>query len=177
MSITDYSVPACQLACGAAQRPRAARALHRLRRVRRREGVSRRTMARRLKSNVSLIKSQEKETSDIRLSTLYQWQDVLKVPIGELLVEARDGLSPAVMKRAQMVRLMKTGMAILERTQQPDIRRMAQMLVEQLIELMPELSEVKAWPAVGKRRARNELGQAVGRSLSRDALANLADGD
>ena len=177
MGITDYSVPPCGVAYRAVGKSPLTRVLQRLRKVRRREGVSRRTVARRLNANVSLVKSQEKETSDIRLSTLYKWQDVLQVPVGELLVEAGDGLSPPVMRRAQMVRLMKTGMAILERTQQSGIRRMAQTLVDQLIDLMPELREVKAWPAVGKRRAQNELGQAVHRRLSHDALADLVDSD
>ena len=51
---------------------------------------------------------------------------------GDLQVEAGDELSPPVTRGAQMVRLMKTGMAILERTQQPGIRRTAQTLVDQL---------------------------------------------
>ena len=74
-----------------------------------------------------------------------------------------------------MLRLMKTGAAILERSQQPGIRCMAQTLVDQLIELMPELKDVKPWPAVGKRRTQDELGQAVQRGSSSQALARLAD--
>jgi transcriptional regulator with XRE-family HTH domain len=174
MSITDYSVPDAGAEYTAAGKvPKAARPLHRLHKVRRLQGISRRTIARRLKTDVSQIKSQEKETADILLSTLYQWQDVLQVPVEELLVEAGDELSLPIMKRAQMVRLMKTALAILERAQQSTIQRMAQTLVDQLIELMPELEEVGPWHAVGKRRTQDELGQAAYRRLSRDALADL----
>ena len=174
MSIMDYSVPQAGTKYAAAGKvPNADRPLHRLHKVRRLQGISRRTVARRLKTDVSQVKSQENETADILLSTLYQWQDVLEVPIEELLVEAGDELSPPVMKRAQMVRLMKTALAILKRTQQSTIQRMAQTLVDQLTELMPELEGIGAWHAVGKRRTQDELGQAAHRQLCPDALADL----
>ena len=174
MSIMDYSVPQAGTNYAAAGKvPNADRPLHRLHKVRRLQGISRRTVARRLKTDVSQVKSQENETADILLSTLYQWQDVLEVPIEELLVEAGDELSPPVMKRAQMVRLMKTALAILKRTQQSTIQRMAQTLVDQLTELMPELEGIGAWHAVGKRRTQDELGQAAYRQLCPDALADL----
>ncbi len=56
---------------------------------------------------------------------------------------------------------MKTASAILQRSQQLSIRRMAQVLVEQLIELMPELAEVSPWNAVGQRRTLSETGKAA----------------
>ena len=136
------------------------------------QGMSRRTVARRLKTNVSAVKSEE-EAEDIPLSKLYQWQSVLGVPIGELLVEAEDQLSAPVLKRAQMLRMMKTAVAILERSQQQSIRRMAQMMVQQLVELMPELASVGPWHAVGRRRTQDELGAAFHRRLSPEALADL----
>lgn len=148
--------------------------MHRLREVRRQQGISRRTVARRLNASLSQVKSQETETSDLLLSTLYQWQGVLQVPVVELLIEASDGLSAPIERRAQLVRLMKTGLTIRERAEQPHIQRMAQMLVDQLTELMPELREITPWPAVGKRRSLHELGQAAQRRLSRDAVAGLA---
>jgi len=174
VSIMDYRVPRTGAnGAAAGKAPGADRPLHRLHEVRRLQGISRRTIARRLKTDVSQVKSQEDETADILLSTLYQWQDVLQVPVEELLVEAGDELSPPIMKRAQMVRLMKTALAILRRTQQPTIQRMAQTLVDQLVELMPELEGVGPWHAVGKRRTQDELGQAVHRRLCPDALADL----
>jgi transcriptional regulator with XRE-family HTH domain len=155
--------------------PTADRPLQRLALVRRREGVSRRTVARRLKIDVAQVKSQEDEKADMLLSNLYQWQEVLEVPVTELLVESNDPLSAPVLKRAQMVRLMKTAQTILERSQQISIRRMAQTLIEQLLEAMPELEHVTPWHAVGQRRTRSELGQAAQRRLSLDWFQELGD--
>lgn len=125
--------------------------LHRLAEVRKREGISRRTVARRLKTTVSAVKAME-ESEDLLLSQVYAWQKALRVPIGELLAEPDEGLAPPVLKRARMVRLMKTASAIFHWSRQKSIRRLAQMLMEQLVELMPELAEVGPWPMRGRRR-------------------------
>lgn len=176
MSIMDYRVPPPGTRNGAAVKmPTAARPLHRLATVRRLQGVSRRTLARRLNTDVGTVKLQEKENADLLLSTLYEWQEVLEVPVTELLVEADEPLSTPVMKRAQLVRLMKTAAAILQRTQQLPIRRMAQMLVEQLVEIMPELAGVTPWHAVGKRRTQDEVGQAAHRCLSIEMFHDPGD--
>lgn len=171
MSIVDCGVSASGTMHGAAIRmPCANRPLHRLVVVRQQQGISRRTVARRLGADVAEVKWQEQPTSDIWLSKLYDWQQVLDVPVAELLVESEDPLSAPVLRRAQMVRLMKTVAAILERSQQVSIRRMAQMLAEQLVEVMPELAEVGPWHTVGKRRSRNDLGQAAQRRMSPDVF-------
>jgi len=149
------------------------RPLHRLAEVRRRQGVTRRTMARRLHVDVTTIKRQEDPTTDLPLSTLYAWQQALEVPLAELLVETDEPLSAPVLKRARMVRLMKTAVAIRDRAQQPAIRRMAQMLVDQLLEIMPELQGISPWHAVGRRRSQNEVGQAALRRLPTDILRTL----
>ncbi len=151
------------------------RSLHRLAEVRRLQGITRRTIARRLNVDLSSVKLQEKPTSDIPLSALYAWQQVLEVPIAELLVDLDESLSAPILKRAQLVRLMKTAGAILERAQQPSIRRMAGMLVEQLCEMMPELKGVSPWHTVGRRRTQEELGQAAYRRFSTDVLRNHGD--
>jgi len=151
-----------------AQEPR----LHRLASVRNREGISRRTVARRLKTSVGDVKRQENESADLLLSTLYKWQQALEVPVTELLVDADEPLSSPVKNRAKMLRIMKTAVTILERSRQTSIRRMAQMLVEQLVELMPELEGVSPWPAVGKSRLPSDYGQVVHRRLPDDLFAD-----
>ena len=175
-SVIGFSVPATGTPQPAAvQVPAGARPLHRLAEVRRLQGVTRRTLARRLNTDIHTIKRQEQPAADMLLSTLYAWQQVLDVPVTELLVDAEEPLSPPVMKRAQFVRLMKTAMAILERSQQPPIKRMAQMLVEQLYEIMPELKGVSPWHAVGRRRSQDELGQAAFRCFSADLFQEHLD--
>jgi hypothetical protein len=42
---------------------------------------------------------------------------------------------------------------------------MAQALIDQLIEVMPELQGISAWHAVGRRRSSDELGVAALRVL------------
>ena len=157
--------------------PAPSRPLHRLGTVRQREGISRRTVARRLKSSISEVKRQESGTADLLLSTLYKWQEVLEVPVSELLVEPDEPLSSPVRNRAKLLRIMKTAVTILERTRQTSIRRMAQMLVEQLIELMPELEGVSPWPAVGKSRLPSDYGQIVHRRMPDEIFIDSAERD
>jgi len=166
MNLAAFTIPAGVVTHGAALTlPTAKQPLHRLAAVRRQQGVSLRTVARHLNCDVSQVKLQEQEDSDMLLSTLYQWQKVLDVPVAELLVDSEEPLSAPVMKRAKLLRLMKTVLAILERAQQPAIRRMARMMVDQLIDIMPELEHVTPWHAIGKRRSLNELGEAAQRRI------------
>ncbi len=155
--------------------PVAGRPLHRLAEVRQLQGVSRRAVARRLATDVNRVRCEERETTDMLLSRLYQWQDALEVPVSELLVESLDELSGPIQRRAQLVRVMKTALAILEEAKQTSVRRMAQTLVDQLLDIMPELEGIGGWHTVGQRRRRNELGVAADRRLPDDVFFDLAD--
>lgn len=148
---------------GASQPP-----YHRIQKVRLQQGISLRTAARHLGSNVRDTRHQEDEASDLLLSDLYRWQAALGVPVEELLVDSQRPLSRPVMERARFVRLMKTAMAIMERSSTPQIRRLAQMMVEQLTEAMPELEGVAAWHSVGQRRSLDEFGRIAEQQLSDD---------
>ena len=90
--------------------------LHRLSDVRQQQGVTLRNVARRLGVEISVVRRQEQETCDLRISDLLGWQEVLEVPIAELLVEAEGQLSGPVLERSRMVKLMKTAAAIREQT-------------------------------------------------------------
>ncbi len=177
MSITDYSSPVASVRYPLPiNTTDPNRPLHQLATVRRREGLSRRAMARRMGIDIAAVKQQEEQVSDMSLSDLYRWQKALGVPISELLMEAEDeSLSAPVFKRAQMLRLMKTAAAILERSDHSPVRRMATMLVEQILEIMPELENVSPWNAVGQRRSLDDLGQAAQRRLSLEALVELIE--
>jgi transcriptional regulator with XRE-family HTH domain len=142
------------------------RPLHRLREVRRREGITHTKVARSLGISVSQVQDQEQPLSDIRLSDLYRWQQVLATPASELLHEPDGELSPPVQLRARLVRIMKTVRSIQEAAQQSPVRRLAGVLEKQLVELMPELKDTVSWPAVGHRRKQEELGQAYFRGLA-----------
>jgi transcriptional regulator with XRE-family HTH domain len=145
--------------------PTDVRPLHYLESVRRRERISQRTVSRRLGIDMATVREQERESADIPLSVLYQWQSVLDVPLIELLVEPDDSLSPPIAKRAHLLRLMKTVLSILERSNEMPVKRMAETMINQLAEIMPELREVNAWHVYGPRSSRNEYGRAAEHTL------------
>jgi len=155
--------------------PDTQRPLHRLGIVRRLQGVTRRTIARHLDTDVSEVKLQEQETTDLSLSTLYEWQKLLDVPVAELLVDSEDPLSAPVLKRAQLVRFMKTVLAIMEESDHQRIHRMAETMIEQLVQIMPELEHITPWHAVGKRRRRDDVGVAAERRLSEDVFLDFKE--
>jgi transcriptional regulator with XRE-family HTH domain len=141
---------------------------HRLGEVRRREGITRRELARRLGISIHEVQEREQPSSDMLLSEFYRWQEVLQVPIAELLEEPAGDLSPPLQLRARLLRVMKTLRSMQEVARQASVQRLATVLVDQILEIMPELKTTIAWPAVGHRRKQSELGQAFFRGLSLD---------
>ena len=130
-------------------------------------------MARRLNVEVMDVRRQENPATDVPLSLLYKWQKALDVPITELLVESEDGLSEPLLRRAQLIRIMKTARAVHEQAADEELRSMAQTLIDELIEIMPELREIAAWHTVGKRRGASESGLAVGRGYVGEIFGDL----
>ena len=150
------------------------RSLHRVSEVRQQQGVSIRSAARRMGITPEQVRQQEAATADMKLSQLHRWQEALEVPIADLLVEHAAPLSSPVLDRARMLRAMKTVRAIVSDNKDPAIARMATMLENQLLEIMPELADVSAWHSVGQRRTQDEVGRIAERpvsdSFARDAL-------
>ncbi len=144
--------------------------MHRIREVRLCQGLSLEYVSRQMNVSLGTAKSQETETSDLSLSELYVWQRVLRVPVEELLVECGADLSPMVLERARMVKLMKTATTIAEKAKTAPMRRLAENLVNQLREMMPTLDTVSPWHEVGKRRTSEEYGRMVERTVSDDLL-------
>jgi len=142
--------------------------LHRIATVRRQQGISLRGLARQQRTTVRELEAEEDEAADLRLSRLYWWQNALDVPVADLLVESNGPLSPPVLQRARLVRVMKTVAAIMEKAESLSIRRLTQTLVDQLVEIMPELEGVSPWHAVGQRRTLDEPGRIVERTYSED---------
>ncbi len=73
-----------------------------------------------------------------------------------------------------MIKLMKTAAAIMEKVQTTSLRRMVTMLIEQLLEIMPELRDVSPWHTVGQRRTLDDFGRAADRQLPDDFLRRLS---
>lgn len=144
--------------------------LQKLSAARRRQGLSVRCVAQRLGRTVTEVRAQEDERADLLVSELYRWQHALEVPLEELLAEPEDTLSPRVMMRAQLLKVMKTAMAIRRQARSEAERRLGRLLIEQLLEIMPELKEVSGWPAVGHRRRADEVGRIGENPISDDWL-------
>ena len=175
MSIVDYGTTAWKVSREVPVPVASKRLLHRLRVVRRRQGLSRRKVAQRMNVEIEQVRQQERATSDMSLSTLYAWQKVLDVPVAELLVEVGDSLASPILERSQLLRLMKTVLAVREQARQGSIRRMAQTMYDQLVEIMPELANVQPWHNGSKRRRLNELGVTAQRCLAEQVFIDRGE--
>lgn len=126
--------------------------LQRVAAAREQQGFSLRTISRRTGMDLRTLRSHELPTTDMKLSELRAWQTALEVPLVDLIEDDLQPLSSPVKDRAMLVRIMKTVMAIKEAGGSPRIQRLADMLADQMISLMPELKEIGAWPQHGGRR-------------------------
>jgi hypothetical protein len=147
--------------------------LHRIAEVRQLQGISLRAARQTLLLTSDEVRLQESESFDLLLSELYRWQRLLDVPVSELLVEPHLQLSQPVLARASLLKAMKTATTILETARHHDVKTLAERLIDQLVEVMPELAGVSAWPAVGQRRSLDELGRIAEHPLT---VAPLEDG-
>jgi hypothetical protein len=71
---------------------------------------------------------------------------------------------------------MKTAAAIRERTQEQPVARMVTMLIEQILEIMPELEDVTPWHTTGQRRTLDEVGRAGRTTVSEDVFRRSLGG-
>ena len=153
--------PRLNAAARGRERPRGSKRMHRIADVRQRQGVTLRNVARRLGLELAVVRRQEQPDCDLRISDVMLWQEVLEVPIAELLVEADGQLSGPVLERSRMVKLMKTAAALRERTTGTPTGRIVAMLIEQILEIMPEIADVTPWNTVGQRRTLDDLGRTA----------------
>ena len=155
---------------------RSQRRMHRIADVRHRQGVTLRNVARRLGVEMAVVRRQEQPECDLRISEVMRWQEVLEVPIAELLVEGDGQLSGPVLERSRMVKLMKTVAALREGTRGTPTGRVVDMLVDQILEIMPELADVTPWNTVGQRRTLDDVGRTALCTLPEDIFRQSAGG-
>ncbi|MEE9602531.1 MAG: hypothetical protein V3V75_04445, partial [Thermoguttaceae bacterium] len=110
---------------------------------------------------VEQARIQEDESYDLSLEELYKWQRALEVPVANLLVDLDGPLSEPVLKRARMLKLMKTAASILQNPGSQPVKRLAHMMCDQLVEIMPELEDVSPWHTVGETRTLDDLGRVA----------------
>ncbi len=157
---------------GRTRNAKPAQPLHRLKAVRQQQGVSLRRVSRALKIDVHEAREQENETSDLPLSTLYAWCELLDVPISDLLVESNE-LSAPVLARARLLKLMKTASAIRDEVGERGGKQLANMLIAQLLEIMPELKDVSPWHLARRRRRIRQYGRVVERVIPDSFFSEL----
>jgi hypothetical protein len=63
---------------------------------------------------------------------------------------------------------LEAAAAIMEKAHSNSLRRSATILIEQLVDIMPELCHITAWNSVGQRRTAADSGQIVERQLPAD---------
>jgi transcriptional regulator with XRE-family HTH domain len=146
------------------------RPLHRIKQARKSAGVSLRTIARRTKTTVTALRAQEHEHADIRLSDLYRWQQGLRIPVEELLQEPAESLSEPIRQRACLLRIAKTAHSLVKECTSPATQSLAQTLLGQLVEIMPELKDVGPWHDRGQLRSLDELGRVAEAPIETEQL-------
>lgn len=150
-------------------------AYHRIAEVRRLQGISVRSASRRMGIPMEQVRREERPESNLTMEQMIRWQKALEVPIVDLLIDDNSPLSMPVLARAKWLRLMKTVKALLESSESSSITCMAEMLEQQVLEVMPELEDVSGWHSVGQRRTQDELGRIaetpVSSSFARDGLS------
>ena len=141
---------------------KSARPLHFIASTLRKQNATLAGCARRLGLSLSEAAAQTRPDADLTLSQLYAWRAVLDVPTSELL--PFDDLVPdPIRNRALLLRTMKTARQLQDLSRGTRLEPAVATLVDQLIELMPELAEVPAWPTVGQSRAPRDPGSATRR--------------
>jgi transcriptional regulator with XRE-family HTH domain len=138
--------------------------LHRLQEIRNQQDISIRSLSRRMNVTASEVRMQEEPDFDLRLSTLYRWQQALGVPAAELLVEAGDGLSAPIQLRARLLRMMKTIATILDQPQSDRTTNLIANLKNDILEVMPEVENVDRWHGSSSDRS-GDIAAAVLRQI------------
>ena len=138
--------------------------LHRLQEIRNQQDISIRSLSRRMNVTASEVRMQEEPDFDLRLSTLYRWQQALGVPAAELLVEAGEGLSAPIQLRARLLRMMKTIATILDQPQSDRTTNLIANLKNDILEVMPEVENVDRWHGSSSDRS-GDIAAAVLRQI------------
>ena len=150
-------------------RPRTSH-FHRVAKVRLQQERSLRSISRQTGVLISTLRAQEKPDSNLTLAELYWWKEFLDVPIEHLLVDRDIPLTESLRDRACLVKIMKSVMVLSEITTSKRVMRLVSLLRTQLVELMPELDEVRSWPVSGAHRSIEQLGRVIREPISTSQL-------
>lgn len=119
-------------------------------------GKSVRSAAKKMELDKKEISRQIKPECPITLAQLFRWAEYLDTPVVELICDPDDEMDPRVAMKATLIRAMKA-VNSLEEVSDQRATRLIQYLKEQLLDIMPELEGVKAFPIVGQRKNKEDL--------------------
>ncbi|MBQ2788182.1 MAG: hypothetical protein IJE97_00995 [Thermoguttaceae bacterium] len=161
---TRVASPASASSSNSERRPpkKSTRPLHFIASTLRKQNATLAGCARRLGLSLSEAAAQIRPDADLTLSQLYAWRAVLDVPTSEL-IPFDDVVPDPIRNRALLLRTMNTARQLQDLSRGTRLEPAVASLVDQLIELMPELAETPAWPTVGQSRAPREPGSATRR--------------
>ena len=136
---------------------------HQVATVRKREGMSLSRVAKRLGVTRRDARLLEDESQDLRISMIYRWAHALDVPVSEILMISDDDRPISnLQNRSKLVLAMKTVESMRQNCELDErTRRLVEELRKQLLNVMPELDDVKSWPRNGTRRGLDDLGKAA----------------
>ena len=89
--------------------------------------------------------------SNLTLNQLFDWSEVLDVPLTELL-PFDSSTSDPIRNRALLLRIMKTARQVQSLSANTVVQSAAETLILQLLELVPDFAMIEAWPSVGQSR-------------------------
>lgn len=122
--------------------------------------------ARRTRMPAGALRKLEDERNDLSISLLHRMAQGLGVPVSELLIESSQGLSEPIRQRACLVRIARTAHSLVAHSKTQAMRSLAQTIVNELTEIMPELAEVGSWPEFGTRRPVTDIPRILDRIVS-----------
>ncbi|MDD3588561.1 MAG: hypothetical protein PHQ75_15370 [Thermoguttaceae bacterium] len=136
------------------------RLLNRIGEIRRNQCLSLSYCAKRLGLSTQEARAQEDPAADLTITQVLAWQEVLDVPLSEM-IEQENVLEDPIRNRAMLLKVMKTAKQIQKTTREARVKNMTTTLVDQLVEIMPELVDVSSWPDIGQSHENRDYGQAA----------------
>ena len=144
--------------------------LHRLREIRAQQDVTLRALSRKMHVPMREVRAQEDPACDLPLTALYRWQQALRVPAAEILVEPGDKLSSPVNIRARLLRMMKTIVTILDKPQPERTVNLLENLRNEILAVMPEIEDIDRWHGSNSARGADDIAAAVLRPIDEELL-------
>lgn len=174
--VTGYVYPASVIPAREVkktQSKQAQRMFHQIAQVRENQGMSIQNCARKLGISLQEAREQEKPTTDLTLSQLIAWKEVLDVPFSELVGPFEDELQNPIRNRAELLKVMKSAKYIHQHTRESRIRTMAENQIGQILEIIPEFETVSPWPEVGQSHEARQPGVAASRRFDPEVERRL----